>query len=600
MRTLLRTAILIGLLVTPLNFSLGQDRPGQSVEGIREKIKQLEGVEAASGSQAILLIAKRKMLRRYSELAARIEGEIENLNKLRSPDDADMEPEIKASTDEFRRELARVSEKIRELRGDLARLASEPVATAPAAAAASPASDRPAPGTAQVASLTVVPASLDQGYVDTYTTNASQKLPAPSAALRPRTTEQPDIFRGSLTPGAQRQETDSGDKKDTTKTTAAADQKPTTVPDHFSSIYTRAIVGFEQTGASAAGSEQKPFLEFAWNPPLLLRAARRTRKGETTPTQRSATEAHIYPTMSLWSSLRFPSAPRQIATPLATFATSFLTPIAEGKVNEMVQSFDFLVGVEKGLYRKGETGDINIEYLPTGRENVVQRHSTYFIAGIGAINPLNPRSTIQIFARPTNAADLKRITDQTLPDTIKYIAFVSPDRQSFFRQYYAGIRLKTHFFEDLGEAKKDQRYKVVNRPGAVFDVTVGQNEAVTGGRLRGTVLRMEGFYPFPILDSSSLYLYGTGIFNLRRNPQISDPLILATAPSTVTVPNPEVFIVTSPLSNRDYYRIGIGVNFIELFNKIRGGAGRSQAAPANQPTTKNNQPANQGNTPANP
>jgi hypothetical protein len=42
-------------------------------------------------------------------------------------------------------------------------------------------------------------------------------------------------------------------------------------------------------------------------------------------------------------------------------------------------------------------------------------------------------------------------------------------------------------------------------------------------------------------------------------------LILATAPSNTAVPADDVLVVTNPPSNRDLYRIGLGVNLIELF-----------------------------------
>jgi len=99
----------------------------------------------------------------------------------------------------------------------------------------------------------------------------------------------------------------------------------------------------------------------------------------------------------------------------------------------------------------------------------------------------------------------------------------------------------------------------------MFDIGVGQNEAVTGGRLHGTVLRFDGFYPLPVSNRSILYLYGNAFINLRRHATVTDPLILATAPSDVTIPASNVFVVTSQPSNRDVYRIGLGVNLIELF-----------------------------------
>jgi hypothetical protein len=333
----------------------------------------------------------------------------------------------------------------------------------------------------------------------------------------------------------------------------AADQEE--FVDRFSSIYTRAIVGFEQSGASAAASKQKPFLEFFWNPPI------------STSEDQAAPYRFVYPRASLWGSVRLTSVPRQISSPLVTFAPGFLSPVNEANVNDLVQGFDFLAGAELGIGNGFRTGNIGTVCHPTGAPKTCQRVSSYLIGGFGAINPLSPSSSVQVFQRPTNPDDLKKlIGDMTLPSNIQYLAFASPDRDSFFRQYYAGFRIKTHYFLQDPSGS----YSLINRPGAMLDVAVGQNEAVSGGKLRGLVLRLDGFYPLPVSDKSIFYLYGTALINLRRQATISDPVILATAPSNVTVPADNVFVITSPQSNRDVYRIGIGVNLIELFRKRYG------------------------------
>ena len=325
------------------------------------------------------------------------------------------------------------------------------------------------------------------------------------------------------------------------------DDTPT---DRFSSIYTRGIVGFEQSGGSAAQSIQKPFLEFFWNPPVW------TSEGQNEPFR------YIYPKASLWGSVRFTSVPQQISTPLITFAPSFLAPINEANVNKLVQGFDFLFGGEMGFGRGFSKGDIGTAFLPTGNRDTKQKYSAYLIAGFGASSPLSPSDTVSIFKAPTTQSELDKIRPGLkLPAGTEYIAFAGPDRDSFFRQWYAGVRLKTHYFQKGSNGKLD----LINRPGGMFDIAVGQNEAVTGGRLHGMVMRFDGFYPLPVSNRSILYLYGNASINLRRHATITDPLILATAPSNITVPADNVFLITSEPSNRDVYRIGVGVNLIELF-----------------------------------
>lgn len=140
MSTLLRTVILFSLLATPLKFSLGQDRAPRGAESIREKIKKLEGIESASSSLPTQQILKRTLLHQYGELAKALRAEIETLNKIRAAaGDAGLEGEIKANADGLGQELAKASEKIQELQGDVVRLASSGPQAAPDAVTAGPA-----------------------------------------------------------------------------------------------------------------------------------------------------------------------------------------------------------------------------------------------------------------------------------------------------------------------------------------------------------------------------------------------------------------------------------------------------------------------------
>ncbi|HKG14793.1 MAG TPA: hypothetical protein VKB12_15810 [Pyrinomonadaceae bacterium] len=157
----------------------------------------------------------------------------------------------------------------------------------------------------------------------------------------------------------------------------------------------------------------------------------------------------------------------------------------------------------------------------------------------------------------------------------KYIAFVFPDRDRFLRQFYAGVRFKTFYYEKDGS--------LINRFPAVLDVMLGQNEAVTGGKLkndvsddngriigrkRSYVLRLEAFYPFPIKEASFLYLYGTAMMKVGGGGvKINTPLFLDPAAGDISITSNDVFIAPTLQSNRDYYRFGIGVNLNDLFNR---------------------------------
>lgn len=101
----------------------------------------------------------------------------------------------------------------------------------------------------------------------------------------------------------------------------------------------------------------------------------------------------------------------------------------------------------------------------------------------------------------------------------------------FLRQYYGGVRVQS--------AKQTH----------VADVTLGQNEAVTGGRFAGAVMRVDGFYALPVTSGSFLYLFGTAI--LRASPARSGPADQGND------------------TGRDVYRIGVGVDFFQMLKALR-------------------------------
>ena len=103
-----------------------------------------------------------------------------------------------------------------------------------------------------------------------------------------------------------------------------------------------------------------------------------------------------------------------------------------------------------------------------------------------------------------------------------------PNQDRFFRQYYGGVRVQS-----------TQRTHIV-------DVTVGQNEAITGGRFRGTVLRVDSFYALPLTPGNFLYLFGTAM--VRASPR---------APGAASD------------GGRDSYRIGVGVDFFQMLKALR-------------------------------
>jgi len=314
----------------------------------------------------------------------------------------------------------------------------------------------------------------------------------------------------------------------------------------------RTIVGFEQSGASAASSDQKYFFDIYYSRPIKL-----SRKPTLTKSERELgfdDDIDLGPRLRTWGDLRVSSVPQQISTSVATFASNFAMNVAALKVNQVAQSFEFLGGID---YRLWQTKNWFESFDQQSRTRV----SLSFIAGGGVITPLTPRDSAQLFAVPGNQPQF--MTMFKVPMAATAVAFVLPDRDRFFRQAYAGIRLKTHYFEvDSGEISKA-------RFPATFDIAGGFNESVTGGRVHGAVMRLEAFLPIPYAKASWVYLFGTGLFKPNTKPRISRPFLLDPAPTGTSLTAPTTFVVVTPQSDRDYYRVGVGIDFVQLVDKVR-------------------------------
>ena len=304
--------------------------------------------------------------------------------------------------------------------------------------------------------------------------------------------------------------------------------------------FSRAIVGFEQAGASAAKSTQKYFFDLTLSHPL--------------PFQKSV-DPYFGARGRMWGTARVTSVPQQITSAVGTFATNFAQQVSEVKVNEVAQAVEFLAGVDFRLNNRP------MSFGSFGGQTATKLTFS-LIAGGGATTPFNPRETLEVFKAFAGAPGLPE-----LPPGTEFVAFVSADRDRFFRQYYAGLRLQTHYFDYKNPSIPLNRYP------AQLDITFGQNEAMTGGRLRGGVIRLEGFYPLPYDEVKWINLFGTALIRPKRT-KITDPLILELAPVGTVVPATNVLLITVPQIDRDYYRVGVGIDLISLVKKL--GAGQSR------------------------
>src|ERR1051326_3012768 len=351
------------------------------------------------------------------------------------------------------------------------------------------------------------------------------------------------------------------------------------------SMNSRVIVGFEQAGGSSAQSETKPVVDFFFTTPFIYDREKACTKLEEAKQPKCLADNNnrrLLPRFGFWGDVRLAATPDQIAA-AQVFPATLVNQIDKAdKAVELVQSFDFLAG---GEFRLGTANGSFLSLIP----GVRQKSSLYFGVGGGAISPLNARKdSIQIFNIP-DTTDARRAEFVNRygepPDGKKYIALTPVDRDRFLRQWYAGVRLKTFYCDD----PECRTFK--NNFPAIVDFMFGQNEAVTGGsRKRGGppdpndpnklvgqknayILRIDGFYPFPVKEMSFLYFYGTAMMKVGGGgAKITTPLFLDNPGTTVQINDAAVFMpATNVLKlqqpDRDYYKLGVGINLTDLFNR---------------------------------
>lgn len=215
-------------------------------------------------------------------------------------------------------------------------------------------------------------------------------------------------------------------------------------------------------------------------------------------------------------------------------------------------------------------------------------HFWSVIADFGAISPLSSQNTPLTFVAP-NPGTIEctqlvsrfspamgynpglSLNTATNPKTCLAggyadIAFANQDRSSFLVKYGGGFRSTYPWKFGQCENSSDNKCSIAY---AALDATLGQDSAVTGGALHKFVFKLDGMLPIPTGSSSWLYLFGSSYIRLEKNQNLP-PLILATPTTTVTVPSPTVFVLPLRQPNRDYYRIGVGLNVNQLWCKAFG------------------------------
>jgi hypothetical protein len=84
-------------------------------------------------------------------------------------------------------------------------------------------------------------------------------------------------------------------------------------------------------------------------------------------------------------------------------------------------------------------------------------------------------------------------------------------------------------------------------------------------------LKIEGFYPFPF--APAFHIFASVDLALRRRATVTNPILLKQTADSVVITDPSVFLQPIDQPNRDRYRVGIGIDILELIKSgVKGNA----------------------------
>jgi hypothetical protein len=306
--------------------------------------------------------------------------------------------------------------------------------------------------------------------------------------------------------------------------------------------FARAAAGFEQAGGASAAPIQKAFIDLFVSSPF--------------PAHYKSVDPVLGPPLRIWGDVRSGSDPQQINADVKSFPATALVDLGQININQLVRSAEFLAGLQ---FRVSSNLPGYAVFGGSGRS----RTTMSLIASIGMATPFRSENAASIFEKPPESSSTWAQFAQQYPaaaaDQYQAIAFVAQDRSRFFRQYYGGLRFESHYLDAAGQNEL--------RPPASVDIAAGQNEAVTAGALHGLVLRVDAYYPLPFEKGNFVYLYATGVFDAFTRQTAQRSLLLEPSVGR-TVYDPDVFVAPMPPSNRDFYRIGVGIDFVQMIKNL--------------------------------
>lgn len=329
-------------------------------------------------------------------------------------------------------------------------------------------------------------------------------------------------------------------------------------PNARTTPWTRSVVGVDVSASGSGRRKSQLFAEFFATAPIGRYGLQCDKNnisqedgGQCTQDQQMRDAEPVEAKWWWWMNPRITSLPTKSEIPIAklTPAGAFLSDLSGGNLSTIGQSLELLGGVEYQFNNPRKWWGFS------GGDGSIARMSFSWIASFGASTPFDTENQVPpVFELNTTL----RSRFANTPAAATHIAFLPRERSRFNWQYYTGFRIKTHFFKPEADLTKPE--KLAKFPG-IFDITFGQNEAITGGGLNGGVLRFDGFYPVEFIRG--MHIFGTIMLSTRRPPTL-DSIVLG-SPVEMKFTDPGVHIEhITPYPHKDYFRLGIGVDLLKL------------------------------------
>lgn len=290
--------------------------------------------------------------------------------------------------------------------------------------------------------------------------------------------------------------------------------------------------------------------------------------------------------LALSGRVRLLSAPQQSAPNIVATLSNPSNTISQTSLTSVGAVIDYSIGPEIRLWQWNASGGqvsrfsliggigettplttpspaiLNVPaYNTTDCTNLISRY-------IGSTTPLTSGANL-----PTPAC-LENPIPASAPTAYKYIAYTQQRRTNFLFKWGGGIRF-THIYP--AKATGGSPYS------GMLDLTLGQDQTITGGALSGVVFKMDAQYPLPFSSLSAIYFFGSTSVRIARNQ--NDPTITMTSTTGApAIPDPSILVLSTEQPNRDFYRFGIGLNLTDVFSSVFN-KGTSSAEQDSSPTT---------------